>query len=617
LILGAVLIGAIALALFTYQQYLEVARQRWGCLLHDRNAHYLFALNLAQDVRQGHWKDLFFDLEGARIWPPLHGILAAIGLVAGGMDYRLAVVPSLAAWTGTIVFAFLLARRIAPRGGNLAGLVAVAFLLGSPAHRVYATDVMLESLGACLSLAALYLYVVARQSSSLWPSRGLGLALTALFFDKYNYWLLVVAALTTVEFATQPRVLWQFVRDTAAAIDWPRWARGQWRRPGNYLLLAIGAVLAVLLFHGGFSISFRGQLIVVHSPHNLIHAAYIILFIRLAWWWRRPASNTPHSPLTAHHSLLGSRFRQLLAWHGLPIALWFLLPRRLGYWLWYIFANKGEAPSHDPLAGVSFYAVKWVEDYHLGLGSALLIVGLIGMALMTWRRLRPAGWAVLVFLLLAAVLTAPHPNRKSRFLHSWIAAGWVAAGVGVANLVHGRVASRLGWARPWLAAGAAGAICLAHLPGVLMAGYSSERGHNQDYIAASTRDITDFYLPDLAQSRRTTILSSMEIKQVLRWSFLERYAARDRLEFEIKDLGVSAEEDQQRLANWLATTASDTIVFVDVPPRSYFHGMSIQSEGCADRLRGFLAAQTAFQPIKRRHFLHYGCSVTVYRRELR
>jgi hypothetical protein len=601
----AVLAGAVLLGLFAYHQYLEVARQRWACAIHDRNAHYLLALNLAQDFRQGNGKQLLFDLDSAKTWPPLHGILAAVALAAGGMDYRLAVLPSWGAWVGTIVLSFLLARRMAPRGGNLAGLVAVAFLVGSPAHRVYATDVMLESLGAFLSLLVLYCYLVARQHPSHWANRGLALALTALFFHKYNYWFLALVALTTVEIASHRAACWDFMRAAAAGIDWRRWLHAQARRPGNYLLAAVLAILAALAFHGPIVIPLINQL-VIHSPYNLIHVADIILFVRMARWWFRERA--------VWKARLDNGFRQMLAWHGLPIAVWFLLPRRLGYFLWYLLANNGETPRSNPLEGVSFYAGRWVEDYHLGLWSALIGVSLIGAAIASWRRLRPAGAAVLVFLLLAAVVTFPHPNRKSRFLHSWIAAGWVAAGVGLVNLVHGRVMARRPWARPWLATSAVAAIGLTQLPGLVLAGHSPERGHNDDYVAASTRDLSDFYLPHLADSRRALLLASIEIKQMLRWSFLERYPSRDRLEVEIKGLGVSAAEDQRCFANWLAATPCDVIVFVDVPNPSFFYGPTGQADDVADRLRGLLAAQADFQPVQRRTFLHYSCTVTVFRR---
>ena len=67
-------------------------------------------------------------------------------LAVRGFDYRLAVVPSLLAWVGTVIFAYLLGKCALPSGGVFAGLVAAALVLASPLHRGFATDIMLESL---------------------------------------------------------------------------------------------------------------------------------------------------------------------------------------------------------------------------------------------------------------------------------------------------------------------------------------------------------------------------------------------------------------------------------------------------------------------------------------
>ena len=48
--------------------------------------------------------------------------------------------------------AFVLAMRLAPRFKPIAGAVALLFALASPAHRAYAVDVMIESMGAALTL---------------------------------------------------------------------------------------------------------------------------------------------------------------------------------------------------------------------------------------------------------------------------------------------------------------------------------------------------------------------------------------------------------------------------------------------------------------------------------
>src|SRR5262249_23521719 len=154
---------------------------------------------------------LLHDFDRIRVWGPLHPLLVALVEVVGGPNHRLAVLPSLAGWVLTMWCAFLIPRRLLNTGGNAAGLLAAFLVAVSPAHRAFATDVMYESLGAGLSLAAIYFYLVVRQDQSHRGAGWLAATLTLLFFHKTNYWLLVMFGLTFGEFAHQPMVWLEYL----------------------------------------------------------------------------------------------------------------------------------------------------------------------------------------------------------------------------------------------------------------------------------------------------------------------------------------------------------------------------------------------------------------------
>src|SRR5262245_6513370 len=270
----AVAVLAMVPALFAYRCFLAAPRHLFAVLPHDRNAHYEFGTNLALDLRHRDWGHLLHDLDGARVWGILHGILVGLVQVAGGIDFRLAVLPSLAGWVLTAVMGFLLARRLAPGGGTLAGLVAVLFILASPAHHAFATDVMLESLGAFLSLLVVYYYVVTIQEPGRIRGRWLGLALTLLFLLKSNYWTLMMITLVAAELARQPRVYWQILQDVRRHVFQRRWFLAQVKQPLNYLLaLVVGSAIYVAVTGGG-TVSLFGLRLSFHAGHNLIHLAY-------------------------------------------------------------------------------------------------------------------------------------------------------------------------------------------------------------------------------------------------------------------------------------------------------------------------------------------------------
>ncbi len=64
----------------------------------------------------------------ARLGAAHHALLLMPIEMIAGPDNRLGVLPSLGGWVLTMVFGYLLARRIAPWGGDLAGIVAVLFI---------------------------------------------------------------------------------------------------------------------------------------------------------------------------------------------------------------------------------------------------------------------------------------------------------------------------------------------------------------------------------------------------------------------------------------------------------------------------------------------------------
>jgi hypothetical protein len=601
-----VLAAAVLLAGSLYGRFLEAHRSLWYNSTHDRNAHYLYGLRLATDVRQGKVLRLLDDLNQSRVWPPLHGVLAAGVLLVGGLDYRLAVLPSLAGWVGLVTLGFLVARRAAPRGGNLAGLAAALFILASPAHRAFATDVMLESLGACLSLLVLYCYLVAAQArpGAAWTGRCLGLALTALFLHKYNYWALLVLTLLASEALARPRFFRQLLREALAGFGRRAWARSQLRHPLTYVLALTLLLAGGIFLRGDRPLALGGKNVSLYPPHNFIHAAYVVLFLRLFSWWR--------SHGRAWAGRLDGRARQVVLWHLCPLAVWFLLPKHPSYFLWYLsLANADPTQRFDVLAGVRHYSRWAVEDHHPDLGTALLAAGLCLAALPAWRRLRPGGQAALLLFLIAGVLTVVHPNRKCRCLHSWLAAGWVSAGVGLAALLHGRLTAIRPHIRAWLAVPALAGLGWVTWPALLGEGHALEGGpHPQHHCVL---DLTDYCLPELGAARRATVLAAVPVKSLVQWTCLERFGRLDRLEENWYGFGAAGPENRQGFSRWLQTTDCDTLIFFERTP---VPACWEDVPECAlhAELRELLLAQRVFRLAKQRDFPRHGCRVLVWRR---
>jgi len=594
---------SLALASYLYTHFLCVDRTLWYNPYHDRSAHYLYGLKLATDIQNGRVWQLLHDLNEARIWPPLHGIAAAMVLLLGGRDYRLAVLPSLVGWIATVLLSFLVARRAAPRGGNLAGLVAAVFLAASPAHRAYATDIMLESLGAALSLFVLYCYLLTVQDDAgeITKARWLAVALLLLFLEKYNYWLLVVLALLAAEGYSRGRLYWGVLRAMLGRIGWRRGIAAQFRHPLTWAVVVLLLAIAPIYQCGERPFFLLGRPLSLYPPHNLIHLTYVLLFIRLAQWWRRQGRQWTQQ--------LDPRWQQIILWLIRPLALWFLLPKHPSYFLWYLsFADRAPHQHMDLLGGFRDYATWIVQDYHGSLVCALVAAFLCLCGLLTWRRLRPGGTAVLALMLLASILTPLHPNHKGRMLHSWVPAVWTTAGLGAAALIygHGTARRRLGLAGAVLAA-----VGWVNYPALNTPGHAVEGGpHTQ---LPSMLDVTDAYLSHIPNGGRTLLLTSLPLKPMAQWTWLERFGSFENLEERWYGFGTAGMDNRRGFADWLQTTTCDTLVFcettisregVDSGPECALHA----------ELKDLLYDQRTFHLAGERELPHLACRVQIWRR---
>jgi hypothetical protein len=604
--LALLLVGLVALAVagLEYDHFLDVHRDLWVNSTHDRNAHYLYALKLATALRHFDLYHFLDEIQRARVWPPFHGIVASLVLLAGGSDYRLAVLPSLLAWAGSAVLAFLAARRALPRGGALAGLIAAVYLLVSPLHRAFATDIMLESVGAFLTLAVLYAYLVAVQDSTRLSWRVLGGLLTLLFLHKYNYWMIALLGLVLADLLGRFAVYRDLVSSWLRAPGWRDWLVRETRHPVNGLVLVVLLLVGFLFARGDRPLLVAGRSVNVYPPENLISLAYALFFLRLVAWWRASRD---------FRSGLDDGLRQLLVWHAWPVAVFFLLPRHLTAWLWYLSpANTGPGFRTTLLERVAFYAQTGVAHYHLGAWSALLAGLLFLVGLLSLRRFRPGTSAIFFVGLLGALLTALHPNLQGRFLHTWLGAVWLGAGLGAVALAS--LPGLLGW-RPLglVCAGLATlAILAGHVPGLVWPVRTAEAGPVP--MLPSLLDVTDSFAHDLDTSRQATVLATVPVKPLVQWAFLERRGGFAGLEENWDGFGGGelGENNRAGFRRWLEQTRCDTLVFVDRLPGGNWE--EVGEIRYHQELRDLLLEQDTFHPVKEIPFPRHGCRVLVYKR---
>lgn len=592
--IGDVTVALVILlsAVLLYQQFWRDASALWYSAAHDRNGHYRRSQGVAHALRQGSVAGLFKEIHAATVWPPFHPLVTGLVLAIGGIDYRLAILPSLAAWAATCWFAFALARRLAPCHKGLAGGVALLFTLASPAYRAYATDIMLESLGAALTLAALYYYVAARQDGSACSGRAFAVLLLALFLTKYNYWTLLVIGLLL-------SALYEFRSTLKSSLCAWRHGRAplvrQLRHPLTYGLLASFGLALYVRFSGPLVFTVIGERVEIETLDFPAQLCFSILLLRvLPWWWSSGRHTAAQLPVPA---------RQLVHGHVYPLAIWFLWPRRLGVFLWYVTYGQHGRSGDASWAGSFTYYWQWlVSDYHANLTSLVVVLVLIVVAVAACRPSR-GQIPVIVFLAAAALLTNYHSANRSRFLHSWLAVGWVLAGVGAARAVgwitggfpslvvaapaqgSGNGSSRSARWLPRLGLSCGVLIGLVSVQGsaFVQPGHSQEGG--PDAARPSLLGLADALVPELIQARRPAIVSNQPLQWLLDWRLAEvRPSHRPILELPSELL---LQDSPGQLEAWLQGMSCDLLLLIDAPAGS---GTEPCPGSDVARLRSFLVA---------------------------
>jgi hypothetical protein len=481
----------------------------------------------------------------------------------------------------------------------VAALGFASFAVGAPALRAYATEVMLESLGAGLTCAALWAYVRwAQGAGRIIP---LAVTLTALFLHKYNYYLIPAAAIAAAEVA----VRWPVVRQIFREVPWRPWLAVQPRRPLNYLLAAIAAVAMASWLCGGFELELRGKRVPVR-PFELVNYAYPVFALRLAGWWRSPGRAWVRARL-------GPDAERFAIWHLWPAAVWLLMPQRAGKFLWFVSpANAGEESPRSKAAAVQSYLDYAVMDYHPSTTAAYaaLALAVVGLLAISAGRLRAGALGVGLCFVLAAVLTVNHPNVKPRFLHSWIPVAWVLAGAGLATVAGVRTRPR------WLpaVAGTAGVIALGGLMAPGYDGPGRATGLSIGTPRPSVRDLTDVYADELRGAGSLAVLSNVPAhKFVTRWSYLEATGRSRGPVIDLREVGQYGTATADGFRRWVERTRCETLIYVDVPEGSPLSPGGVGGDD-QSALRDLLPEQNKFRLVRRIEIAPHGWVVTVWKK---
>jgi hypothetical protein len=608
LLVGVVVAIATIFAGAMFIDYAAEPARLWRDVHHDRNGHFNFGLDLVLALQAFDLVEFFKQIAHARIWPPVHGLVLAFTMLLGGIDLRLAIVPSLIGWVGTMALTFLIALRLFPDRltGVIAGAIALVFAFASPAFRLITADVMLEGLGAALTAFCFYAYLraLAEPDQGRWWG-ALALGLVVLFFEKSNYWVLAIIPLAIDFFWTRMAGWLPQWRARFAAIDMREALRRIARDPFAIALCVVACLVFGIYLRGPTVIEVFGRRVSLYPPENLVTVAWWLLCIRAVLLWRRHRK--------AFDEAVGIAGRRLFYWLAVPIAVSFLVPKRLATFIWYIGPTHVAEGAHkyDPFTSAVTQWHAFSQGFHSAPWAAVLVLGLAAVAVTQLPRRVPRARAIAIFAVLSAVAVLLHPQQQWRFQSTSLFAFWILAGAGGAILLSSLV-TRL----PRLLGLGIAAAAIAGIA----AGASLYRWTDMAYLASihpragpSDLDLAKVYLTHVAGTKAVGFLATFGATTFFHWTVREHCRCEAKVDTPWLFPRLTREEFRRIASDWLASTPAERIVIVDAPGLYPIEGIGYTYE----RLSGLIDAienNPGFEKIVTETVPTLGATVTVWRR---
>jgi hypothetical protein len=349
---------------------------------------------------------LLWDLWLQGYWPPLLSLYQVPFYLMLGSEMTSGL------WSSAVAFVLLAVTGSAvlwrqwSYGAFLPSALFLALLMSSPFLLAYATVTMTEMLGALAQLVVLLCYVIDRQESTPRTARLFAISLTALFFVKYNYFLLLAGPLVLHEWLERTSGWTTSRRLTGLA----RWSRRALSSPAGAFVILYLAGLLIVLSTGGFEFRLLGQRVSVRGIGNTGHVVLYMLLGRL--WYLHRRGRIDWVRLTA----ADPRIRPLLVWFVVPVTIWLASPYPNHI---RDFANLVlNRPLGEPTVGTgiatylnALRSAYFFTDWTLG-----FVLLAFGVAAARYRR-QPAlmQWLILAIPVQFAALVV-HQTRFPRFL---------------------------------------------------------------------------------------------------------------------------------------------------------------------------------------------------------
>ncbi|MFH1684228.1 MAG: glycosyltransferase family 39 protein [Candidatus Margulisiibacteriota bacterium] len=163
--------------------------------------HGIFGMWIWRDIKAGDWGGFWYDTGRQMVWPFFHSWLLSVFFLIFGVGYTSARLLSLILFMASVILAYGVSDQLSRESGWKIGIFASVLMLTSPIMLRFASENMIEGLGAFLFLLAAYIYTLCQRKKLTLYYVCLAVVVSLIIYTNYIYSYFILPALIVATLA--------------------------------------------------------------------------------------------------------------------------------------------------------------------------------------------------------------------------------------------------------------------------------------------------------------------------------------------------------------------------------------------------------------------------------
>ncbi len=367
----------------------------------------------------------FKELYYMSYWPPGFPVIQIPAYALFGFDYEVGRWNMRVLAILCLITVFWASRHFNQLSGSLIGLMTIAVIASSGEFLHYSNLIMLEVPSTLFLLLSLGFFMKYLNHSSDRSALKLSFAATTLlFFCKYNYWILWIAALFLFHFSTNRKDSRTILKAAQAYIKSQKWLRGFPLFVTLYLFVTFLALLT-----GGWEFQAFGQTINLKFNGNALYALALLVLLKTVIFSRQDIKKLSHWFLK-----LPEIYKLFILYVCLPVLIWFLNPLNFRTFVSFII-NESTTQNQALSEKLLFYPRTFMGHYSPDEGLAIVLLGLAFLSLLYLRNFSKSQKLFYLVMGLGIFACVSHPNHDQRYIFPYAIMLVMAAGQGLVGFL--------------------------------------------------------------------------------------------------------------------------------------------------------------------------------------